>query len=222
MYRSVLQSAFLPPAVSELEQAISEHVDALIDDTCERGECDFVTDFAVPLPLTVIGDMLGTPPADLPVLFELTARMEQAARSGGPFAGAQIVEDLGKYFNSLIGVGGTDGQDTLLARLRSAELDGRPLNDVEIAMFFAILIFAGNDTTRNTLSSGIEALLARRPESCGVGDADRFLLGQFAHLDAHQVRARPQEGPRDRRAGDADPSRTTATARMHRGGQPRW
>jgi len=62
--RKLVNRGFTPKRVRESEQDTRDKCDAIIDLVCERGECDFVRDIAAPLPMVMIGDMLGVPPED--------------------------------------------------------------------------------------------------------------------------------------------------------------
>src|SRR5208283_4525733 len=62
--RKLVNSGFTRKRVKDLEASIGSLCDALIDAVCERGECDFVWDLAAPLPMAVIGDMLGVRPEE--------------------------------------------------------------------------------------------------------------------------------------------------------------
>ena len=62
--RKLVNQGFTPGRVRDSEQKIRDMCDAIIDQVCERGECDFVRDIAAPLPMILIGDMLGVAPED--------------------------------------------------------------------------------------------------------------------------------------------------------------
>ena len=64
--RALIMRAFTPRSVANLEPRIRELSSELLDQTIERGEMDLATDFSVPLPMMVIAEMLGIPPADRP------------------------------------------------------------------------------------------------------------------------------------------------------------
>ena len=62
--RKLVNRGFTPGRVRDSEQKIRDVADSIIDAVCERGECDFVRDIAAPLPMIMIGDMLGVAPED--------------------------------------------------------------------------------------------------------------------------------------------------------------
>jgi cholest-4-en-3-one 26-monooxygenase len=159
-YRLILQKAFTPHSVAILETAIRARVSRTIDAVIERGECDFVHDIAVPVPLGVLAELMGLPDADIPQLYSWTERIEESSRSPEPAAAGEAFMEIAAYLHEQIQIQTERGEeDTLVMRLRAAEVDGAKLDDPEILVFFGLLVFAGNDTTRNTAAGGMLALL---------------------------------------------------------------
>ena len=158
-FRKILQTAFVPNSVNPLEDRIratfSEQLDAVID----RGSCDFVTEIAVPYPLKVLSDLMGLPRSDLPTLTDWIDRIEAAQISQVSDEAAPVMAEMAPYLLEQIQRQKQEGGDTLVTKLAEAEVDGESLTDAEILVFFGLLVFAGNDTTRNTLSGGMRALL---------------------------------------------------------------
>jgi linalool 8-monooxygenase len=157
-YRGIVQKAFTPRIIALQEEQVRERVAHLLDGICERGECDLVRELSVELPLQVIAEMLGVPQEDRQKLFDWTMQIEAAV--GDPsVSGAEALGQIGMYLASMVTERRDKPADDLLTALISAELDGERLTDFEIAAFFALLMFAGNDTTRNTISGGALALM---------------------------------------------------------------
>lgn len=160
-YRGIVQKAFTPRIVARQEQQIRARITSLIDTFCERGECDLVEALSVELPLQVITELLGVPQEDRGQLFAWTHQIEQAV--GDPNVSG--VEPLGQIAMYLAGKIAErrehpgDANEDLTTALIQAEVDGEQLNDFEIAAMFGLLMFAGNDTTRNTISGGTLALI---------------------------------------------------------------
>jgi methyl-branched lipid omega-hydroxylase len=160
-YRLPMQSAFVPHSVGPLTDDVRARVTRVIDGVVERGSCDFVKDIAVPVPLGVLAGLMGLPDTDMPRLYEWTEQIEKAQRSPEPAAAMETFAEMSGYLHEQIANQSDLGEaDSLVMRLRRAEVDGRPFDDSEILVFFGLLVFAGNDTTRNTASSGMLALLA--------------------------------------------------------------
>ncbi|HYF27876.1 MAG TPA: cytochrome P450 [Baekduia sp.] len=159
-YRLILNKAFTPHAVARLEDAIRERFTKVLDAVIERGSCDFVQDVAVAGPLGVLADLMGLPDEDIPKLREWTDKIEEAQRAPEPNAAVPTFGELAQYLHQQIERQIAEGQeDSLVMRLRAAEVDGHKLDDSEILVFFGLLVFAGNDTTRNTTANGMRVLL---------------------------------------------------------------
>jgi cholest-4-en-3-one 26-monooxygenase len=158
-YRLILQKSFVPHTVRAFEDEVRARITGVIDAVIEAGRCDFVKDIAVPIPLGVLAELMGLPDDDIPQLKRWTDEIEAAQRSTESAAALSTLAEMSQYLTEQIQAQVEDGGDSLVTKLREAEVDGEGLTDTEILVFFALLVFAGNDTTRNTASSGMLALL---------------------------------------------------------------
>lgn len=158
-HRNVVQAVFTPKMIRQKEDNIRATVTALIDDVIEKGTCDFVEDIAVELPLRIIADMLGVPQDDRRQLFEWTNTLSRAAATTDPQLGLGALVEIGGYMTGLTAERKANPGDDLVSRMLAAEVEGESLSEAEVTFFFAILMFAGNDTTRNTTSGGMRALI---------------------------------------------------------------
>jgi methyl-branched lipid omega-hydroxylase len=159
-YRMILQKAFTPHTVAKLEDEVRAIVTRTLDKVIEQGSCDFARDIAVPVPLAVLAALMGLPSEDSPKLYEWTEQIEEAQRSPEPAAALGVFAEMGGYLHEQIQRQTEQGiEESLVMRLRNAEVDGEKLDDSEILVFFGLLVFAGNDTTRNTAAAGMRALL---------------------------------------------------------------
>jgi cholest-4-en-3-one 26-monooxygenase len=156
-YRQILQSAFVPNTVRRLEDDIRARVARVIDAAVAKRTFDAVADIAVPIPLGVLAQLMGLPDDDIPRLYEWTEKIEAAQRAPEPAAALDVFVEMAAYLHEQIAR--QVNEDSLVMRLRNAEVDGQRLDDTEILVFFGLLVFAGNDTTRNTTANGILALL---------------------------------------------------------------
>ena len=166
-YRKILQSAFVPATVRRLEDHLRARVGRVIDAVVEQGECDFVADISVPVPLGVLSELMGLPEEDIPQLYEWTEQIERAQRSPEPAAATGTFVEMAGYLHAQIERQAAAGGESLVMQLRRAEVDGETLDENEILVFFGLLVFAGNDTTRNTTSAGMDALL-EHPEQLAL------------------------------------------------------
>jgi cholest-4-en-3-one 26-monooxygenase len=159
-YRLILQTAFTPHTVAKLEVDVRAIVTRTLDKVIEQGSCDFARDIAVPVPLTMLAALMGLPWDDIPKLYEWTELIEEAQRSPEPAAASDVFAEMAGYLHEQIQrQTEQDIEESLVMRLRNAEVDGEKLDDAEILVFFGLLVFAGNDTTRNTAAAGMRALL---------------------------------------------------------------
>ena len=147
-----------------MEDQIRARVTTVIDAIANDGEADFVASVAVPVPLGVLAEMIGLPDADMDRLYAWTERIEQAQLDDEGGTALPVFTEMGQYLNEQIATQAEAGGDSLVMRLKEGQVDGRPLDDNEILVFFALLVFAGNDTTRNTASSGLLALMQHRDQ----------------------------------------------------------
>ncbi|HZZ48068.1 MAG TPA: cytochrome P450 [Pseudonocardia sp.] len=158
-YRRILSPLFTPKAVKKWESAVREQVDRALDAVIESGRCDFVSDIAVPVPLGVLAALIGVPDDDIDQLYRWTHEIERAQQSDQPAAATETFIEMTGYLHQLIQQQIAEGGDSLVTRLREAQVDEESLSDDEILTFFGLLVFAGNDTTRNTTATGMLALL---------------------------------------------------------------
>lgn len=171
-YRRLVQPSFKPTSVKVLEPAIRAMAKALVAGLPIGEPVDIVANLSVPYPLQVICELLGTDSARWPTFFEWS----EAAIPG---AGEMTDEQRGQYqldmWEYLIGLA-TDRRakplDDVVSQLAEAQIDGDLLSEAELAMFLIQLLVAGNETTRNMISSGLIAL-AQHPEQWEYLQANR-------------------------------------------------
>ena len=175
-YRGIVQKAFTPRMIASQEEQIRARVNRLIDGFCEDGETDLVKALSIELPLEVICVMLGVPVEDRQKLFDWTHQIEVAV--GDPnVSGVEALGQIGLYLAGKVTErreNPGDPLDDLTTALIQAVVEGEQLNDFEIAAMFGLLMFAGNDTTRNTISGGTIALIENpdQREKLLSGEAD--------------------------------------------------
>jgi len=156
-HRKLLQLAFTPRTIAYLEDTVRAQVTAILDRAAETGSMDIVNDLAIPVPLNVITSLLGAPDSDVPRLLDWTTRLDVGVDNPETGSGVEAFMEMAEYLGELIPT--QINSDSLIGLLARAEVDGDRLTDDELLMFFAILVFAGNDTTRNATSGGALALV---------------------------------------------------------------
>ena len=177
--RSLVQQAFTPKRVASLRPRVQALADDLLDGVVERGSMDLVSEFAFPLPTSVILEMLGVPVEDRerfrawtnalisPVLDEATAQE----------AYAQLTQ-FTDYLRALFEARRRTPRDDLLSALLAAEEAGDRLSETELFGTMVLLIVAGHETTVNLIANSVLALhrnpgqRARLEEALARGDAE--------------------------------------------------
>ena len=162
--RRLVSEGFTPKRVREMEGELLHICDAIIDAVCEKGSCDFVTDIAAPLPMIVIGNMLGVAPEDRDDLLRWSDDMLKAL--GSPDASAMdkaataFVEYTG-YINPVFeDRRARQSTDDLVGVLCHAEIDGHSLDNDSLVQETLLILIGGDETTRHVISGGVEELLA--------------------------------------------------------------
>ena len=148
--------------------SIERLCDTLIDNVIERGECDFVREIAAPLPMAVIGDMLGVLPEDRQKLLTWSDDLVCGLSSHLDEAAMQKVMDTFLAWSAFATEGiakrRADPNDDLFSILANSEVEGQRMSDDEIVMETLLILIGGDETTRHTLSGGTEQLLRHRDQ----------------------------------------------------------
>ncbi|WP_426364245.1 cytochrome P450 family protein [Streptomyces sp. E-08] len=160
--RRLVSKAFTPRRVAEFAPRVQELTDRLIDSFVERGSADLIHEFAFPLPIYAICDLLGVPPEDQDDFRDWAGMMIR--HGGGPRGGvARSVKKMRGYLAELIHRKREEPGDDLISGLIKASDHGEHLTENEAAAMAFILLFAGFETTVNLVGNGLYALL-RHPE----------------------------------------------------------
>lgn len=160
--RRLVSKAFTPRRVAAFEPRVRELADRLVDGFAERGSADLIHEFAFPLPIYAICDMLGVPAEDQDDFRDWAGMMIR--HGGGPRGGVgRAVKRMRAYLAELIHRKRGDLGDDLISGLIRAGDHGEHLTENEAAAMAFILLFAGFETTVNLIGNGTYALL-RHPE----------------------------------------------------------
>jgi cytochrome P450 len=162
--RGILGRVFTGRTIELRRARVAAIVDALLDRAAEAGEIDLIRDFAYPLPVTVIGDLLGVPAEDHERLKtwsdELATFVGSAlATSDRHERAARGVEEMHAYFERLVAGRRAAPADDLVTALVAAQARGEPLSRDELVASCVLLLFAGHETTTNLIGNGALALL---------------------------------------------------------------
>lgn len=160
--RRLVSAGFTPGRVREMEDHIRAICDAVIDRVCEQGSCDFVRDIAAPLPLAVIGDMLGVDEADRDDLLRWSEDMLRSQGMTTPSAieGAALAfTEYTAYMEPVLATRRESGtEDDLVGVLVAAEIDGDRLDHDSLVHESLLILVGGDETTRHVITGGMHAL----------------------------------------------------------------
>ena len=163
--KRLVQAAFTPRRIAELETRVQAASNELLDRLSNRKRFDLITDYALPLPVAVVSDLLGIPKADQTRF----ARWSHAIiRVGSASLGVllllpQILAFL-RYLKKLIAMKRADPGDDLVSALVQNEAAGDHLDGEELMAMIAILLSAGHETTTNLIGNGMLELMRNPAE----------------------------------------------------------
>jgi cytochrome P450 len=167
-YRKFVDGAFAPRNLRKLEPFIEATSHELIDRFIAAGHCEFLGDFGIPLPLSVIGSQLGTPVEDLPKLRKWTeafvGNLSQQLDRAGTIAAAKDILEFQHYFVEKMEERRESPRDDILSKVVNASFDGeKPLDHAECLSMLSQILVAGNETTAASFAEGMW-LLINNPE----------------------------------------------------------
>jgi len=158
--RAIIAKAFTPNAMRKVEPRVVELAEALVDDVLARREVDLVRDFAVPVPVGVIAELLGVSRADQPLFKRWSDDI--VAEIGTRVNASDSRRAFDDYFNAVIRERRARPGDDMVSRLLEPSASGERLSDPEVLAFCRALLVAGNETTTGLIANLLRAL-AERP-----------------------------------------------------------
>jgi cytochrome P450 len=177
--RRIVSRGFTPKRLAALTEEVQRTASRIVDDALAQGECDAVTAISARLPLKIVCDMMGVPESQYefvyaktntilgvsdPEYVEETADVLTAVLQAG-HALAELMRELGRTREQ-------QPTDDVTSALVNAEIDGERLTPDELASFFILLVVAGNETTRNAITHGMNAFFDH-PEQWELFKASR-------------------------------------------------
>jgi cytochrome P450 len=166
--RSLVNKAFTPAMVNDMRQHIQEIADGLLDAVADKGQMDLIADFAFVLPVTVIAEMLGIPPADRDKFKDwshgLTEALEPSAAAPKLLHAAQCNKELTAYLKPLVEERRKSPKDDLISALVQAEEEGSKLSELELMANLVLLLVAGHETTVNLIGNSMLALMRHQDQ----------------------------------------------------------
>lgn len=159
--RTLVNKAFTPAVVERMRDRIQKVCDDLLDAAVAKVGLDLVRGFSLPVPLTIIGDLLGVPQRDRSAF----AKRTKWVAAGGSGAGLDFPRGLagmwlsGRYLRKLVALRRQEPGDDLVTALIQAEEAGDKLSESELTSMIGLLLLAGYETTVNLIASGTLALI---------------------------------------------------------------
>lgn len=167
-YRKILDPRFSRKRMAEIEPRVRKHAGELIDAIIDKGECEFDSAFAIPLPCTAFLGLMGLPQEDLDLFLELKDGIIRPHKQTSDLEEMKQVRiDTGKrvyaYFGDVIKDRLAKPRDDLMTYLVSAEIDGQRLSENEVLDICFLMLLAGLDTVTAAIGCNV-AYLANNPE----------------------------------------------------------
>ncbi|MGI8335849.1 cytochrome P450 [Actinomadura scrupuli] len=211
--RKIISPAFSPRAVNALRESIATHAREIAESLTGAGSVDLVTAVSKELPTRVLAELLGMPEQDRHLIVKWSDALigfEDAELAGDPTQAVAMFAELLEYGRQVAADRRANPADDIMSHIANTDLDGERLTDDEFCMFWLLLIIAGNETTRNSLSGSVIALqahgmwddLARHPERLSTG-TDELIRHVSPVMQFRRTATRDVElGGQHIRAGD--------------------
>jgi cytochrome P450 len=164
--RLIVNKGFTPRMVARIEEYVHDIAREIVQNIRDKGEIDFVTDVAAPMPLRIICDMMGIPRDDSQFIFEQTNHLLGGLDPEYNESAADMLSggwNMWNYAQELGEARRKDPKDDIATALVQAEVEGQRLTAAEFGSFFVLLCTAGNETTRNAIAHGLLEL-TRNPD----------------------------------------------------------
>jgi cytochrome P450 len=183
--RQLVTPSVAPRALAAMEAELRGRAEQIVDDVSARGDtCDLLVEIAAELPLQAIALLLGVPQADRHQLFawaETNLDFEEDDPAEHARRAAEASAAMFDYAARLISTKRAEPDDSMLSavangRIRCPDAEGdKALDDLEVQMFFSLLVAAGSETTRNSIASGVLGFMAEPAQWQRLHD-DRHLM----------------------------------------------
>ena len=161
IYRKMVAPSFTPKAISTLEGDMRLKIRELLENVEDKGEFNFVTEISEQLPLWVLCEMMGIPESERPKIRDLVNNLTDASIQQDPNNAFQIwvnYMELFKMGRDMIEERRKSPTDDLMSVVANTKIEGGELPPELLDGFFLLMVIAGNETTRNTLTGGLMAL----------------------------------------------------------------
>ena len=161
IYRKMVAPSFTPKAIRSLEDDMRLKIRELLDNVSDKGEFNFVTEISEQLPLWVLCEMMGIEESERPRIRDLVNNLTDASINSDPDKSMQVwfnYMELFKMGRDMIEERRKNPTDDLMSVVANTKVEGGKLPPELLDGFFLLMVIAGNETTRNTITGGLMAL----------------------------------------------------------------
>ena len=159
--RSIIARAFTPRAVQACDALVREFARERMEAMLELGEADLVDEYAIPIPVVVIAEMLGVPREDHAIFRKWSDDIVGAI--AGKVDPRQSQAEFSEYFSAIIEKRRVEPRDDVITKLMGSNNKGETLTTQEVLSFCLSLLVAGNETTTGLIGN-LFFELAKRPD----------------------------------------------------------
>ena len=161
IYRKMVAPSFTPKSIRNLEDGMRNKVRELLDKVADKKDFNFVTEISEQLPLWVLCEMMGIEESERPKIRDLVNNLTDASIQQDPEKGMQVwfnYMELFKMGRDMIEERRKNPTDDLMSVVANTQVEGDQLPAELLDGFFLLMVIAGNETTRNTITGGLMAL----------------------------------------------------------------
>jgi len=162
--RDLVHKAFTPRLIEQMRARVQSLADELLDKVAKKGEMDLIRDYALPLPITIIAEILGVPTRDQHKFYKWSNVIVSGDLFKGGLRVLPAVFMFVRYVRGFFKARRADPKDDLGSALVAAEQAGDKLSEDELVAMVLILLVAGYETTVNLIGSGVLELLRHQGE----------------------------------------------------------
>lgn len=173
--RALAHRAFTPRRIEQMRDQAQVLADQLVDAAERKGSTDLIADYALPLPLVLIGRILGVPERDNPRFSAWSRTLIGAASRRNPLTAVPSVLRFLRYLRALIAERAARPRDDLISAMVAAREQDDRLSADEVLAMVVLLLTAGHETTVNLIASGVLALLEHPDQLARLRDEPALL-----------------------------------------------
>ena len=162
--RSLVHKAFTPRLIEQMQMRVQTVADELLDAVSQKGRMDMIGDYALPLPMTIITEILGVPTKDHDKFHKWSKVIVSINQFNVNWRVIPVIWKFNRYLRNFFKVRRRDLRDDLVSALIQAEESGDRLSEDELLAMVFLLLIAGHETTVNLIGNGMLALLEHPEE----------------------------------------------------------